>query len=122
MVPNIYDGVYKRLLERCPPLGFEAPWDCITPRADCRGPVYEPAETLTALRKHFTDERLFAAGVIDLAPDGHYRISPELTNPVGAIIALRPRPEGPQRYLLTARGCLPRSHSPIDAALKDAWT
>jgi hypothetical protein len=122
MDTNVYEDVYKSLLRWCPPLGFEPPWGSLTPDAACRGPVDKPAKALAALRKRFAEERLLAAGVIDLAPDGCCRVSPELTNPVGAVIALRPRPEGPPRYLLTARGCLPRARWPIDVVLQDAWT
>src|SRR4051794_12670385 len=121
-VCNPCGKIYERLLGRCPPLSFPPPWGFLQPADDCRGPVYDPAQTLAALRGEFPDVKLWRAGVLDLAPDGQHRLSPELTNPVGALVALRDHPKRSPFFLLTARGCLPRMHFPIKGALQDGWT
>jgi hypothetical protein len=105
-----------RALPALPP-----PWDGLRPDADARGPVPDPGPTLAALRERTPDPALVGAGLLLPGPGGEARLAPELVNPAGALIFLRdgqPRPFA----VLTARGCLPRGHCPLTAALRDGWT
>src|SRR4051812_27535427 len=101
--------IYERLLARCPRFRFQPPWTFLEADSDCRGPVYDPAETLAALRGEFSDLHLQEAGVLDLVPKASPRLHPQLTNPLGALVALRDLSQGRPFQLLTARGCLRKS-------------
>jgi hypothetical protein len=115
-------AVYERLLEFCPPYRFASPWDFLTPDADCRGPVHDPAAALSDLQARFNAAALEGAGVLERLPSGQVRLVPALCTPVGAVVALRRGLGEPPFALLTARGCLPRGTLPALAALEDAWT
>jgi len=121
-VRNRYGKIHEVLHARCSELHFQPPWDFLPPDGDSRGPVCDPAQTLAALRKEFSDAMLARAGVLDCPPGGQSRLSPELTNPLGAVIALRDHPGRKPFALLTARGCLRRAKLPIRAVLQDDWT
>jgi hypothetical protein len=122
MVCSSSSNVYEFLLACCPPYSFTPSWSFLQASKDCRGPVWDPAQTLAALRSEFPEVTLKHAGVLDRGPDGKYRLTPELTNPLGAVIALRTHRKQAPFCLLTARGCLPKKRSPIRATLKDSWT
>jgi hypothetical protein len=123
MGPNSwYGSVFEFLLKQCSPLVFPSPWNFLPTGVDCYGPIVNPEQTLALLRENFSDQRLMRAGVLEHTPAGELRLSLELSNPLGAVVALRRRPQQRPYLLLTAGGCLARSHFPIQAALKDFWT
>jgi hypothetical protein len=115
-------AVYGRLLEWCPPLVWEPPWDFLPADPDCRGPVVDPARALAALRREFDDASLAGAGVLEGTRFGAARLNPVLTNPVGALLALRDGPEQAPYEVLTARGCLSGCALPVLLVTRDART
>jgi hypothetical protein len=92
------------------------------PTPECHTTVGDPARSLAALRARFPDERLARAGVLARTPGGQYCLSPELTDPQGALIALRDHPKRTPMLLLGAQGCVPRRHCPVTVVRKDGWT
>src|SRR5262249_46563676 len=115
-------AVYGRLLDWCPPLGWEPPWDFLPADPDCRGPVGDPARALAALRKTFDDASLAGTGVLERTRFGAARLNPVLTNPIGALLALREGPEEAPYEVLTARGCLSGHSLPVLAVAREART
>ena len=114
--------IYEYLLRHCAPLRFEGPWSFLPVRKSYRAAVPDPAQTLTALRQRFSEAALVEAGVLETAADGSPRLVPELTNPQGALLALRAEAKGTVQCLLTARGCLPRTSWSLAATLHDPRT
>ena len=119
---DYYGEIYETVLAGCRPFQFPAPWDFVRPRRGCSGPVADPAGTLAALRQKFPAELLSSAGVVEAAPGGEPRLPPGLTDPAGAVVALRGRGARRPFALLTKDGILPAAMCPIRAALGDRRT
>lgn len=112
-------NVFDHLLGLCGPLRIPRAWAFLPVPADCRSVLADPAQALECLRVRFDRPALRKAGVVEVLPDGRERIAPELTNPAGALVALRAAPGKPVYGLVTARGCLPRRLNLLAVQLAD---
>ena len=115
-------AVYERLFARCPPLQLSAPWDFITPDEDCRGVISDADATLAALREEFSDDILLRAGVLHRSGESGIEWNPSLSDPLGAIVALRADEVARPYELLTAGGCVSGRELAVFAARRDART
>ena len=115
-------AVYEQLFARCPPLQLTPPWDFITPDEDCRGVISDPDATLAALQGEFADDVLVGAGVLRRVGEDGLEWNPSLSDPLGAIIALRADEVARPYELLTAGGCLSGRELAVFAARRDART
>ena len=86
---DYYGEIYETVLAGCRPFCFPAPWDFVRPRRCCTGTVADPAGTLAALLQKYSADLLSSAGVVEAAPAGEPRLGAGLTDPAGAVVALR---------------------------------
>jgi len=115
-------AVYERLFARCPPIQLSPPWDFIIPDEDCRGVISDPDATLAALQGEFADDVLLRAGVLRRVGEDGIEWNPSLSDPLGAIIALRADEVARPYELLTAGGCMSGRELAVFAARRDART
>jgi hypothetical protein len=118
---SISSCIFSQLLPHCTTISFPPPWQHVSPRSDCYGPVRDPDKALAALSVNFPLAELFQAGVVDRSCSGAARLCPALVSLLAVIIPLRDSDNQPFA-LLTSRGCLPRSCCPLRAAFCDRWT
>jgi hypothetical protein len=113
--------IFSHLLPLCTTITFPPPWQHVSPRSDCYGPVLNPDKAFAAMSARFSLPELSQAGVIDHSSSGAARLCPALVSPLAVIVPLRD-PDNQPYALLTSRGCLPRSCCPLRAAFCDHWT